>query len=140
MSKSTYIVAITLMLASTAAARQPAASGAGASVYSPGSQYTATLSQSRNQWRMQPVAGQDVVIDTGSCSTGAMLPPGVWLLVRDSDGRLELLAPSVTRLPAGSPERVALRACDKASGRQLAVPQTVLDLLAANTGAVYVQN
>jgi hypothetical protein len=44
----------------------------------------------------------------------------------------------VTRLPAGASDHIALRACDQAHGRELAVPQTVLDLLAANTGAVYV--
>lgn len=110
------------------------------SVYSPGSQYTATLDQSRNQWRLQPLAGQDVVIQTGSCATGAMVPPGVWLLVLDGQGRPELVAPSVTRLPAGVKDRIELRACDRAQGKQIAVPQSVLDMLAANTGAVYVDD
>jgi hypothetical protein len=110
------------------------------SVFNPGSQYTATLDQSHNQWRLQPVNGQDVIINTGSCSTGAMVPTGVWLLVLDAQGRPELLAPSVTRLPAGRSDRVALRACDQAHDRQLAVPQSVLDLLSTNTGAIYVAN
>lgn len=108
--------------------------------FTPGSQFTATLDQTRNLWRIQPANGQDVVIDAGACTTGAMASPGVWLLVVDADGRAELLAPSVTHLPAGSPDRIALRACDKAHGQELAVPQTVLDLLTANTGAIYVAN
>jgi hypothetical protein len=109
-------------------------------VYVAGGQYTATLDQTQNVWRFLPMNGQDVVIDAGSCSTGAMAPAGVWLLQLDRNGRPELLAPSTTRLPAGSPDHIALRNCDQARGNELAVPQTVLDLLAANTGAVYVGN
>jgi hypothetical protein len=89
-------------------------------------------------WRFLPINGQDVVIDAGRCSTGAMAPVGVWLLQVDREGRPELVAPSVTPLPAGASDHIALRACDQARGRELAVPQTVLDLLATNTGAVYV--
>jgi hypothetical protein len=107
-------------------------------VYVPGGQYTATLDQTQNVWRFLPMNGQDVVIDAGRCSTGAMAPVGVWLLQLDRNGRPQLLAPSATHLPAGSPDHIALRACDQAHGNELAVPQTVLDLLAANTGAVYV--
>lgn len=106
--------------------------------YEPGSQYTATLDQTRNQWRLQPLSGQDVIIHTGACATGAMVPAGVWLLVLDQAGQPELLAPSATPLPGGSSDRVALRACHQASGAQLAVPQIVLDLLKNSTGAVYV--
>lgn len=108
------------------------------SVYVPGGQYTATLDQTQNVWRFLPLNGQDLLIDAGTCSTGAMAPAGVWLLLLDKQGRPELVAPSDTRLPAGSPDHIALRACDQASGRELAVPQAVLELLAANTGAVYV--
>lgn len=109
-------------------------------VYNAGSQYTATLDQTHNLWRLQPLSGQDVVIATGACATGAMVPTGVWLLVLDGHGGAELLAPSTTHLPAGARERIALRACDRASGTDLAVPQSLLDLLAANTGAIYVSN
>ena len=142
MSKLIKLLAITSGLLSASAFALPAgqsvANTASESMYTPGSQYTATLDQTGNQWRLQPLDGRDVVIDMGTCATGAMVAPGVWLLVLDDQGRPELLAPSVTQLPAGKPERIALRACDKAQGRQLAVPQRVLDLLAANTGAVYV--
>jgi len=109
-------------------------------VYTAGSQYTATLTQTGSQWRLQPITGQDVEISTGTCSTGAMIAPGLWLVVRDAHGGLELVAPSATILPAGRADRVALRACDDANGRDLAVPQTVLDLLAGTTGAILVQD
>jgi hypothetical protein len=107
-------------------------------VFVPGGQFTAAYDQTTNVWRFLPINGQDVVIDAGRCSTGAMAPVGVWLLQVDQQGRPELVAPSVTPLPAGASDHIALRACDQARGRQLAVPQTVLDLLATNTGAVYV--
>ena len=107
-------------------------------VFIPGGQYTATLDQTTNVWRFLPMNGQDVVVDAGACSNGAMASVGVWLLQLDGQGRPELVAPSVTKLPAGAPDHIALRACDQAHGRELAVPQTVLDLLMANAGAVYV--
>ena len=144
MSNSLKLLAFASLLVSACALAKPALPSLAVppahSVYTPGSQYTATLDQTQNRWRLQPINGQDVTIDTGACSTGAMIPSGVWLLVIDARGRPELLAPSVTPLPAGSPERIALRACDKAKGRELAVPQSVLDLLTANTGAIYVNN
>jgi hypothetical protein len=114
------------------------ASPAEEAVFVPGGQFTAAYDQTTNVWRFLPINGQDVVVDAGRCSTGAMAPVGVWLLQLDRQGRPELVAPSVTPLPAGAPDHIALRACDQAHGRELAVPQTVLDLLATNTGAVYV--
>lgn len=142
MSTSTFFLALSAMLISAAAsATSPSPlHAAPESVYVPGGQYTASLDQTHNQWRLQPVTGQDLVIDTGTCATGAMVPSGVWLLVRDVRGRPELLAPSVTALPPGVPDRVALRSCDRANGRDLAVPQAILDLLGERTGAVYVYN
>ena len=124
-----------------AAALTPAVAGAqttesDAPQYIAGSQYTAELNQTTGHWRLLPANGQDVVIDTGTCVTGAVHPNGLWLLVRDAQGRPELLAPSSTPLPAGSPERIAIRSCDQAKGNALAVPQVVIDLLAADTGAV----
>ena len=107
-------------------------------VYVPGGQYTATLDQTQNVWRFLPMNGQDLLIDAGTCATGAMAPAGVWLVLLDDRGRPELVAPSATILPGGRPDHIALRACDQASGRELAVPQAVPALLAANTGAVYV--
>jgi hypothetical protein len=129
---------LTLVLA---AALTPVVAGAqtqdsDAPQYIAGSQYTAELNQTTGHWRLLPANGQDVVIDTGTCATGAVHPKGLWLLVRDASGRPELLAPSTTPLPAGSPDRIAIRSCDQAHGNELAVPQVVIDLLAADTGAV----
>jgi len=104
--------------------------------YDAGSQYTAELNQSTGHWHLLPANGQDVVIDTGTCGTGAVHPKGLWLLVRDAQGQPELLAPSTTPLPAGSPDHIAIQSCDKATGNALAVPQPLIDLLAADTGAV----
>jgi hypothetical protein len=137
---STTLLTAALLPGGLAAAPTSPAAGfdANEAVYVAGGQYTATLDQTQNVWRFLPLNGQDVQIDAGACRTGAMAPVGVWLLQLDRDGRPELVAPSTTRLPAGSPDHIALRACDQANGRELAVPQTVLDLLAENTGAIYV--
>ena len=141
---ATVATLIGAMLASSAVGAAVSAAGpaplhaAPDSMYDPGSQYTASLDQTRNQWHLQPASGDDLLIYTGTCATGTMVPTGVWLVVRDPQGRPELLAPSVTPLPRGATERVSLRSCGKASGRELAVPQTVLDLLAERSGAIYV--
>jgi hypothetical protein len=135
---STTLLAAALLPASLSAAPLRPATPAPEAVYVAGGQYTASYDQTRNTWRFLPINGHDVVVDAGDCSTGAMAPTGVWLLQLDRQGRPMLVAPSATRLPAGSPEQIPLRACDQARGRELAVPQTVLDLLASNTGAVYV--
>jgi hypothetical protein len=143
MSSSIKLLTLSTLLASAAALAQPTAPAparAEQPVFNAGSQYTASLDQTNNLWRLQPVDGEDVVIDAGSCATGAMVAPGVWLLVIGRDGRPELLAPSVTALPVGSPDRVALRGCDQASGHELAVPASVLELLTETTGAIYVSN
>src|SRR3990167_5433738 len=130
-----------MLISAAAGAAGPAPfHGAPDSRYAPGSQYTASLDQTHNQWRLQPASGDDLIIDTGTCATGTMVPSGVWLVGGDPQGRAELLAPSVTRLPHGVPDRVALRSCGKATGRELAVPETVLDLLSERSGAIYVYN
>jgi len=126
------------LLPSGLSAATLAANAPDEAVFVAGGQYTAAFDQTHNVWRFLPINGQDVVVDAGTCSTGAMAPAGVWLLQVDRQGRPELVAPSVTPLPAGASDHIALRACDQASGRDLAVPQTVLDLLASNTGAIYV--
>jgi len=136
---TTLLTAALLPSGLVAAPLQATAAPAEEAVFVPGGQFTASFDQTRNVWRFLPINGQDVVVDAGACSTGAMAPVGVWLLQVDRDGRPELVAPSVTQLPAGASDHIALRACDQAQGRELAVPQTVLDLLASNTGAVYVE-
>ena len=141
LTKSLLITLLTAALLPSGLLAAPPQSAAGPTdeaVFVPGGQFTASFDQTQNVWRFLPMNGQDVVVDAGACSTGAMAPVGVWLLQLDGDGRPELVAPSVTPLPVGASDHIALRACDQAQGRELAVPQTVLDLLALNTGAIYV--
>jgi len=139
LTKAVLSTFLTAALLPTGLAAAPiGASPAEEAVFVPGGQFTAAYDQTTNVWRFLPLSGDDVIVDAGRCATGAMAPVGVWLLQVDGQGRPELVAPSVTVLPAGAPDHIALRACGQARGRELAVPQTVLDLLATNTGAVYV--
>ena len=132
------ILALAAALATASAAAQTPE--ADAPYYNAGSQYTASLDRTSGHWRLQPASGQDIEINTGLCPTGTTVPAGLWLLVRDSNGRPELLAPSTTVLPAGRSERIALRNCEQAGDQQLAIPQTLLELLASNTGAILVHD
>lgn len=109
-------------------------------VYVAGSQYTAILNQASQHWQLLPASGQVLDISSTACKAGAPIADGVWLLVLDADGRPSLVAPSTTALPAGASDRVALRACDESAGDDAVfAPQELIDLLAANTGAIYVQ-
>ena len=105
-------------------------------------QFTATLDQKSQHWRLLPIDGQDVEVFSPErqCGIGAPIPAGIWLVTRDSNGRPELLAPSVTALPDGYADRVHLRACGEATdGRPaLEVPQILIDVLAERTVAIYV--
>jgi hypothetical protein len=128
-------LSVAASLGGTAAARPDADD---APFYTAGSQYTATFDQTDASWRLHPGNGQDIRIATGRCQTGAMAEPGLWLIVPDGRGHLDLVAPSTTAVRPGRPTRVPMRPCDEAVGAALAVPQTVLDLLAGNTSAVFV--
>jgi hypothetical protein len=109
-------------------------------VYVAGSQYTAVLDQASQHWQLLPASGQVLDISSTACKTGAPIADGVWLLVLDADGHPSLLAPSTTALPAGASDRVALRACDESTDdAAVYAPQELIDLLAANAGAIYVQ-
>jgi hypothetical protein len=107
-------------------------------VFNAGSQYTAVYRQSRGEWQILPVTGQDLAIDTGDCATGAVHPNGVWLVSRDDQGRVQLVAPSTTALPAGAPDTIAVRACDAPEADALVLPQPLIDLLASESGAVLI--
>jgi hypothetical protein len=108
-------------------------------VFNAGSQYTAVYRQSRGQWQILPATGQDLAIATGDCATGNVIPKGVWLVTRDDAGRVQLLAPSTTELPAGASDTIAVRACDQAEPDALVLPQPLIDLLASDAGAVLVE-
>lgn len=103
-------------------------------------QYTATLQQHTHRWQLQPLRGDEIdVIDHASdCGSKAPIPNGLWLVTQDGDGRPQLVAPSVTALPAGFPQHVALRACGEKSDGELAlfVPPVALNWIAANVGSV----
>lgn len=107
-------------------------------------QYTAVWRQTADRWQWLPLDGRDLDVATEAhCADAAAVPPGLWLLARDDEGRLELLAPSVTPLPPGHADRVALRrGCDAdgADASALALPQTVFDWLANNVGVVRIDD
>lgn len=107
----------------------------------PGSHYTAHLDQSTRQWELLPADGHDVQVRTpGDCAgPSAPLPAGLWLVGRDADGQPLLRAPSVTALPAGHPDEVALVACaSTTAGPALAAPPVLIDWLVAQAGAVWI--
>ena len=143
MSNPRAIVAMgALALSAGAAANVPA--GKTPSVYIEGSQYTAVLNQRTQAWRLFSGDGVDLEVSAAErgCRAGRHLPPGIWLVTRDADGRPVLTAPSVTELPPEYPEQVPLRACDApADGRpHVAAPQGLIDWLTYNTGAIYIEN
>ena len=107
-------------------------------VFTAGNHYSAVYRQSANQWQILPATGQDLAIDTGDCATGARHPKGVWLVSRDDEGRVQLVAPSTTVLAPGQADTIAVRACDEPEDRALVLPQPLIDLLAADTGAVLI--
>lgn len=107
-------------------------------VFTAGNHYSAVFHQSRGQWQILPATGQDLAIDTGDCATGTVHPKGVWLVSRDDRGRVQLVAPSTTELAAGQADTIAVRACDEPDAQALVLPQPLIDLLAAETGAVLI--
>jgi hypothetical protein len=115
-----------------------------APVFIEGSQYTAILSQQDQSWRLLAADGIDLAVNAAEpgCLAGRRLPEGIWLVTQDRDGKPVLSAPSVTTLPHGYPEQVALVACGTSSNGQphVAAPQGLIDWLGYNTGAILVRN
>lgn len=115
-----------------------------APVFIEGSQYTAVLTQEDQTWRLLASDGVDLAVNAAEpgCLAGRRLPEGIWLVTEDGEGHPMLSAPSVTRLPHGYPEQVALVACGTSSNGQphVAAPQGLIDWLGYNTGAILVQN
>jgi subtilisin family serine protease len=109
-------------------------------VYVAGGSYTAVLDQHAKRWTLLPLDGQDFEIraNGASCAVTETIPSGVWLVGRDAQGRPELVAPSATLALAGQ-ERVALHDCGE-KGPGIAAPRPLIDWLASNTGAVYVED
>lgn len=130
-----------LALVALACAGSTVAVADDAAVYVAGTQYTAAVDLQRGQWHLTPLDGHHLRIDAEQCGAVLAVPHGVWLIERDGAGNPELRAPSTTALPQGHPGVVALRACgdDTESGTPtLRAPQSLLDVLVASAGAVYV--
>lgn len=127
------------LIAATAAGVAVASTTMPEPVYVAGGSYTAVLDQQAQRWTLLPLDGRDFEIraTAGSCGSGTTIPAGVWLVGRDAAGNPELVAPSATRAGAGQ-ERIALHDCGEA-GAGLAAPQPLIDWLATNAGAVYVE-
>jgi len=110
-------------------------------VYFDGGQYSAALSQNARQWRLQPLAGDDVEVLDRSCMNRSHVPNGVWLVSHDAEGRLQLIAPSTTILPTGYPEQIALRACgDAGADTALQAPPIVLAWIENNVNSVLIDD
>ena len=104
-------------------------------------QYTAELQQHARHWRLLPLRGEQVDVATG-CANGAALPAGLWYVTPDSNGKLQLEAPSVTALPEGFPQRIALRGCGENGDARttLFVPAQALEWIGANAGTVLIDD
>lgn len=107
-------------------------------------QYTAALQQRAHHWRLLPLRGEqiDVSVNASNCNAGTTVPSGLWFVTPDSAGKLQLVAPSVTKLPAGFPDSVALRACGEQADTRttLFVPSKALDWIALNAGTVLIDD
>jgi hypothetical protein len=133
------LAAVMTLLSSTAGTA--AANIPNEPVYFEGGQYSASLLQTTNTWRLQPLTGDDVDVIDRACANPRQLPSGVWLVSRDADGRPQLVAPSSTTLPAGFPEQIALRACgEREDPNALAVPAVVLAWLEDNVNSVLIDD
>jgi hypothetical protein len=144
MLKRQTLIGLSALALSAGVAANFAPTKSQAPVFIEGSQYTAVLSQNDQSWRLLPADGIDLAVQAADagCMPGRELPKGIWLVTRDGEGRPALSAPSVTQLPPGYPEQVALPACgESAKGRpHLAAPQGLIDWLSYNTGAILVQD
>ncbi len=108
-------------------------------VYQAGSQYTAVLNTQHAQWHMVPRVRQNLVLPVEqACQSSVLIPRGLWLFTRDSNGSPELLAPSHTPLPMGHSGHIPIVAC-ASQGEGLAIPANLIEWLNNNTGAIYVE-
>lgn len=136
--------ALIALSASSAATAEPIETSL-TPVYIASSQYTAILEPSLQRWTLAPQVGSDLQIrNVTPCAHQTVPAKGLWLIGRGADGGLELVAPSATLLPEGHSGRIALRSCETAASedgiKAYGVPDQVLDLLADNTGAVFVDD
>ncbi len=130
------MITLSLVLAATLGV-SPAEQADGAPVYVAGGQYTATLSQSSGRWQLMPMTGNDATV-LSHCLQETHLPPGIWLINRNTQGEAELIAPSGTALPPGYRDRVPLASCDSRVEDALRAPAELVDWLVEHTGAVWI--
>lgn len=113
-------------------------------IYITDGQFTATLEQHSHRWRLQPLRGDEVDITDRSttCGSHAPIPHGLWYVSQDEHGRPQLVAPSVTALPNGYPQTVALRACGDQAGDSVAlfVPAVALAWINDHVGSVLIDD
>jgi hypothetical protein len=118
-----------------------AAAQASEPVFVPASQFSVAFDQSTREWQLLPLDGQDIRVSAAreTCAADALIPNGVWLITHTPNGGVELVAPSVTTLPAGHDGRVALLACGETGAQpRLNAPASMVRWLAEHAGAVYV--
>ncbi len=108
-------------------------------VYEAGSQYTAVLDTQDSQWHMVPRIQFDITQYDKHCQSNTVIPSGVWLVTRDTNGNPELIAPSQTKLPKGHSGRIPLVSCSDKQSNGFAVSKKMIDWLSNNTGAIYVK-
>jgi len=136
------------LLIATAGIGTSGVHAAGATAYEPvyitDGQFTATLEQHSHRWRLQPLRGDEVDISDHSdlCGSRQPIPHGLWYVSQDGTGRPQLVAPSVTPLPSGFPQHVALRACGDANDDALAlfVPAVALAWINDHVGSVLIDD
>ncbi|MBI2397290.1 MAG: hypothetical protein HYV17_05795 [Xanthomonadales bacterium] len=99
-------------------------------------QYTAVYTQADGSWLLQPPGAGLLVRQGARCRDDARIAPGLWLLTTDAVGQVELLAPSVTPLPPGHPERIPLLSCESSVSGGLHLPAALIQTLVREHGVV----
>lgn len=136
-------ILVSLLIASLGVAASAAAAN-DEPVYITDGQFTATLEQHSHLWRLQPLRGEEVDISDHSdaCGSRQPIPHGLWYVSQDGSGQPQLVAPSVTPLPSGYPQHVALRACGDNAGDAVAlfVPAVALAWINDHVGSVLIDD
>lgn len=136
----TILVAAAALSAGAPAGAKPAYEP----IYITDGQFTATLEQRSHRWRLQPLHGDevDIVDHADDCGSSEPIPHGLWYVSQDDSGHPELIAPSVTPLPEGFPQRVTMKACGDKSGKGvvLFVPAVALQWINDHVGTVLIDD
>lgn len=99
-------------------------------------QYTAVYTQADGAWLLHPAAAGALMRQEVRCREDQAIAPGLWLVTVDAVGQVELVAPSVTQLPPGHPDRIPLLACDSSGSGGLHLPRKLIETLARDHGVV----